>query len=41
MRLEKFNDCWKFEDSDMFCLDEDGKDLYFVFSAVETPVTDY
>lgn len=31
MKMQKFGDCWKFGDSDMFCLDEDGTDLYFVF----------
>lgn len=24
MGLAKYGDCWKFEDSDMFCLDQDN-----------------
>ena len=32
MGLAKYGLCWKFEDSDMFCLDENGGDLYFVYS---------
>lgn len=32
MGLVQYDSCWKFEDSDMFCLNEEEKDLYFVYT---------